>query len=301
MTTLKQLRVVEAIGRLGSATEAADELYVSQPAVSHALRGLEGKLGVDLFHREPKGMRPTPEGERLIRAARAVLAELSAAHEDIEQLAEGVSGTIRIATECYTSYHWLPGVLRRFQEEMGHERVDVVPMALDDPVTALEAGTIDLAILHTPPGKEHLRTDQLFSDELVLVVPPDHTLAQREWVEPQDLAGERLLFHSDPAGSVLMRQFLAPANVRPSRIIELRLTEAVLSGVRVGMGVTSLATWAVTPEVEAGEVAITRLGREGISRLWYAASRREDRDRPTLAALVGLLRKDALGAVGGIT
>lgn len=297
MPTIKQLRVVEAIGRLGSATEAASDLFVSQPAVSHALKGLERKLEVELFHRESGGMRPTPEGERLIRAARLILSELGAAREDITEMAKGAQGTIRIATECYTSYHWLPGVIHAFQNEFGHEGVDVVPMALDDPTSALASGAIDLAILHTPPGSSRYHTEALFADELVLVTAPDHRLSRRGWIAPEDLEGERLLFHSDPLESVLMRKFLGPTDVQPSRIIELRLTEAVLSGVKSGLGVTTLATWAVRPAADRGEVATARLGQSGISRTWYAAIRHADRKRVSLDSLVTLLKKDALGGL----
>jgi len=273
--------MVEAIGRLGSATEAAAELSVSQPAVSHALTGLEGRLGVELFRREHAGMRPTPEGERLIRAARIVLREIGAAEEDIARLAGGAGGTIRIATECYTCYHWLPGVLRRFHDDLGHEEVDVVPLALDDPMEAVVRGTVDVAVGHSPPPSPDVRVHELFTDELVLVVPPGHALSSRPWVDP----------------SLVVRRFLGPANVTPARTIELRLTEAVLSGVRAGMGVASLASWAVAPEVSRGELDVARLGRRGIFRTWYAVTPAGAEARRPLEALVRLLRDDALGTL----
>lgn len=294
MITLKHLRVVEAIARHGTVTEAAASLYVTQPAVSHSLRSLEEHLGTELFVRERTRMNPTAEGERLIQAARRVLAEVAAAEDDVARLASGMSGVIRIATECYTSYHWLPDVLRRFHEELGHEDVDVIPLASDDPVCALESEAIDVAILHTPTNRAGIELQEIFRDELVLVMPPDHPLAARELVTPEDLRDQRVLHHASPEESLVVRKFLAPAGVEPQRSLELRLTEALISGVKAGMGLATLATWAVAPEVEKGELVTVRLGPEGIRRSWYAAIRATDRGRPALDALVALLERSSL-------
>lgn len=294
MITLKHLRVVEAIARHGTVTDATESLHVTQPAVSHSLRSLEEHLGTRLFLRERTHMSPTPEGERLIQAARRVLAEVAAAEDDVARLVAGMSGVIRVATECYTCYHWLPDVLRRFHEELGHEDVDVIPLATDDPVGALESEAIDVAILHTPTKRDGIELREIFKDELVLVVPPDHVLASRERVTPEDLRDQRLLHHATPGESLVVRKFLAPAGVEPLRSLELRLTEALVSGVKAGMGVATLATWAVAPEVEKGELVTVRLGRRGIRRSWYAAIRATDRGRPALDALVGLLERSSL-------
>ena len=109
-------------------------------------------------------------------------------------------------------------------------------------------------------------------DELVAVMAPDHRLASRPFLEAEDFADEELVLHFDPSSSVVVRELLVPASVEPKRISELQLTEAVLSVVRAGMGVSVLAHWAVAPELDAGRLIARRLTRHGLHRQWSATT-----------------------------
>ena len=123
---VRHLRMIEAIAREGGVTNAARRLHLTQPAVSHALRDLERKLGVKLFQRSPKGMIPTDNGERLLQTAAAVLDELQRAESHLAARRAGHLGALRIATQCYTCYHWLPGVLQAFSRDLPAIDVQIV-------------------------------------------------------------------------------------------------------------------------------------------------------------------------------
>jgi LysR family transcriptional regulator, regulator for metE and metH len=127
--TIPQLVMVEAICKEGTVTAAARRLAVTQPALSHRLRELESQLDSKLFRRDGLRMTVTREGERVARSARAVVEELARLRHDLGQLRSGHQGVLRIATECYTCYDWLPAALERFAAAFPGVDVQILPEA----------------------------------------------------------------------------------------------------------------------------------------------------------------------------
>src|SRR5262245_32783270 len=114
---VRHLEMVQAIHEEGTVTKAATRLHVTQSALSHQLLGIEDRLGVTLFQRVGKQMVITPGGERLLSAGAIVLAELQQAERDIANEKTRRDGIIRVSTECYTCYHWLPAHVRDFNAQ----------------------------------------------------------------------------------------------------------------------------------------------------------------------------------------
>src|SRR5215213_1979984 len=114
---IRHLKLIKAIAREGSVTKAGNRLHLTQSALSHQLRDAEQKLGARLFTRLNKRMLLTPAGERLLVSADNVLEEI------IRQIALSREGVLRLSTQCYTCYHWLPSMLKLFQQKF--PRVDV--------------------------------------------------------------------------------------------------------------------------------------------------------------------------------
>src|SRR5581483_12518098 len=98
------LEIVDAVARTGTVTRAAEELHVTQPAISHRLRELEQRLGTTLFTRAGRRMTLTAEGTRLLESARRVLSEIETVEAELAQYRAGHRGTLRVATECYLCY-----------------------------------------------------------------------------------------------------------------------------------------------------------------------------------------------------
>src|SRR2546430_7716615 len=105
---VRHLRLVEAVADVGSLTRAGDRLHLTQSALSHQLRDIESRLGAALFLRIGKRLVLTPAGERLLGSAKEVLARLERTEEEIRQMRRDKAGVLRLTTECYTCYHWLP-------------------------------------------------------------------------------------------------------------------------------------------------------------------------------------------------
>jgi len=120
---VRHLKLVAAIAGEGSVTAAGRRLHLTQSALSHQLRDVEERLGAALFVRANKKMLLTRAGEALLAAARTVLVELESAEAEIRRIAGSQEGEIRIATQCYTGYHWLPPVLKGFQLKFPRVRV----------------------------------------------------------------------------------------------------------------------------------------------------------------------------------
>lgn len=299
MLEVRHLQIVDAIARSGSVTEAARRLHLSQPAVSHALGDLEARLGVSLFERLPRGMRPTPEGDRLVEAAGIVLDAVRDAEYDIRRFREGCQGIVRVATECYTCYHWVPPILAHFAERFPEVEVRIAPEATRDPVAALVAERLDLAIVHNPVEHPDLVTEDLFEDELVALVPPGHPLAGRSAIDPSDFADQVLILHADPDTSAVVTEFLEPAGVAPARVMEIPLTEAVFASVRAGLGLTVVARWVARPETDRSTLLALRLGNDGVVRKWRMVVRRDRARRATLQELARLLKERSGAALGG--
>jgi len=272
MIERRHLDLVCAVADEGSLTRAADKLNVTQSALSHRLHEAERILRRPLFLRSRRRMDLTPAGLRLLEAARRITAELSAIERDLRDPSPD-EGRLRIATECYTCYHWLPGALEAFRRKCPGIEVQVVAGATREPIPALLAGRIDLAIVSDPVRNARVELEPLFRDELVVAMPPSHRLARARFISAEDFADETLLTYSAPREHLtIFGEVLDPAGVVPARWMAMELTEAIIEMVKARQGIAVLARWAAAPAVRSGALIVRRLTAPGIVRQWSAAT-----------------------------
>lgn len=291
---LRHLKLVAAIAETRSMTRAGNCLHLTQSALSHQLRDAEEELGVPLFERRNRQMTLTPAGERLLQSARAVIAELDGAQKEIQKRSSAGHGLIRLSTECYTVYHWLPARLKLFQKKFPLVEFQLVVEATDNPFQALLEGKLDLAIACTRIRNRKIRYTPLFEDEGVVIVPPGHRLASKKYLEPQDFANETVFIYPPKEESTLLNEILAPAGVWPRQVQEVMLTEAIVEMVKGGLGVAMLARWAVAPQLASGAVAGLPLTERGHHRTWSAAQLRDQRAPVYLQEFIRLLAEHPL-------
>jgi LysR family transcriptional regulator, regulator for metE and metH len=287
---IRHLRLLAAIAETGSVTEAGKRLHLTQSALSHQLRDAEEKLGAALFLRLGKRMVLTPAGEKLLATAQKVLDDLRTTESQIEGLNGGTRGIIRISTECYTCYHWLPPVLKKF-----HHRFPKVELSIDAeythrPIEALLDGRLDVAILNctAPPRNPSLKLMEMFEDEMVLVMAPNHRLAAQSLISPKDLAGETALIYPPREESTYL-SILRKAGVEAERVMEIQLTEGIIELAAAGHGIGLLARWAISPHADSGKVVLRSLGNRGFRRVWHAATLRNQRTSPYLQEFLDAL------------
>ena len=293
---IRHLKLVAAIAETGSVTRAGNCLHLTQSALSHQLRDAEEQLGVPLFERKSRKMTLTTAGERLLQSARAVLAELEGAQKEIQKRGSAGQGLIRLSTECYTVYHWLPERLKLFQQKFPAVEFQLVVEATDNPFEALLDGKLDLAIACTPMRNRRIRYTPLFEDEMVVIVAPRHRLASKRFADPEDFAGENVFIYPPKEESTLLNEILAPAGVWPRRIQEVTLTEAIIEMVKGGLGVAMMARWAVAPQLASGAVIGLPVTAQGFHRTWSVAQLRDQRAPAYLQEFIRLLAEHPISA-----
>jgi LysR family transcriptional regulator, regulator for metE and metH len=294
---IRHLRMVTAIAATGGVTQAAEQLHLTQSAISHQLRGIEDRLGTPLFLRVGKRMVLTAAGTRVLTTAHRVIDDIETAEDEVRRLAGTDAGLLRVCAQCNTGYHWLPPLVDVFRRT--HPAVDVT-LAVEwtmQPIEALLEGRLDVAIVTQSVRHEHVRVRPLFEDEHAAIVVPDHPFATQAFVRPEDLAAERLLLYSSsPDDSFTIQQIMKPAGVMPRRVSFVMLTEAILEMVKARLGVSVMQTWAIEPALRAGDVRAVPITAGGIRRQWSAATLKQAGRVAHVEAFIDLLAARALPA-----
>ena len=182
---LDQLRYFLQVAERGSFTRAAEDLMVSQPALSRSILKLEEELGQPVFERKTRSVHLTDAGELLQVRAQQVLSILEDTKAEITD--DGESGRVRIGAIPTIAPYFLPDILRRFSQEFPNANVIVQENTTDTLVKSCTQGEIDLAILALPIPAKYLEVEELFEEELFLVLPPNHPLVEKKNIRLTDV------------------------------------------------------------------------------------------------------------------
>jgi DNA-binding transcriptional LysR family regulator len=261
------MRVIVAIAEHGSAKQAAAALHLSPSSVSHTLLGAELELGVELFHRLPKGMTPTSAGTAFVAGARRTLNEADLARAIVDEVRGVMRGVLTvIAAQAYTVA--LADLVGHFARTFPDVVVRVLPAQSDAGVgDAVRSGSCELGFTRDGPDHRDLKATPLGLEPPVLVVPDGHPLGNRASVTVQDLADER--FVAPLADSALRPYFeasFAEAGFAPNVVAEAGTIEMVLELVRAGVGCAISSAMSTATIVGRGAIAVP-LDRPKLSKL----------------------------------
>ena len=294
----KHLRLIKILAEKGGITKSLDKLFLTQSAVSHQLKDLEDQLGVKIFHRGKnhrlaKQWNLTEEGKILYETAVKVLGEIDRAMSSIQEIKHGHQGVIRISTECYTSYHWLPSFLQKMSLLYPKLEIQIAIEATHQPLTKLLENEIDVALTSDPIDDKRLKYIELFKDKVFAVVSPNHAWAKKNFVSAECFVDEKLLIHSYPLETVTVYEhFLKLHNQMPLQIMAIPLTEAILEMVKAGMGVACMPLWALKPFAESNDLKLVKIGKKGLVRTNYAAVRASDSSKKYLLNFIENLKDE---------
>lgn len=271
------LMILRAVEQRGSLTAAAESLHLTQSALSHAIRKLEGQLGVEVWTRDGRSLRPTQAGLYLLGLANRLLPQLEHAERLMAQYAEGQRGTLRIGMECAPCYAWLLKVVAPYLAAWPDVDVDVKQRFQFGGIKAIEGWEIDVLVTPDPLFKPGLRFVPVFDYEQVLVVAQDHPLAGRAFVEPCDLVDEVLITYPVDIDRLdIYNQFFLPAGCAPRQRKTIETTDILLQMVASGRGVAALPRWLVEEYAARMPVAPVRLGPNGIPKQIFLGTREDD-------------------------
>ncbi|AEI94913.1 LysR family transcriptional regulator [Roseobacter litoralis] len=290
----RHLRTIEAIHEAGGLARAADQLHITQSALSHQIKGLEDQAGVELFVRRSKPLKLSPAGMRLLKLARQVLPQVKALQDEFTGLRAGSTGRMHIAIECHACFEWLFPVLEQFRKAWGEVDVDIRPGLAFDALPALLKEEVDLVVSSDPEDLPGVEFVELFDYAPVFVAASTHALAQKPYIEAGDFRGETLITYPVERSRLdVFSQLLIPAKVEPAAIRQVELTAVILLLVASNRGVAVLPDWVVR-EVKYSSDYVTRpLTAQGITRRLYAAVRSDDLDKPFMQHLLDLAGAEA--------
>jgi len=180
---ISTLQAFLAVAESGSFSRAAEQIFLTQPAISKRIAALEKEIDTRLFDRIGRGIHLTPAGEALLSRARNVLKELEDVKRGIRNLTGSVSGELLLATSHHIGLHRLPDLLKRFHDTYTQVRLNLQFMDSEKACQAVARGDLELAVVTLPPkAAAPLKTEKIWDDPLDIVVSPGHPLVREHFV-----------------------------------------------------------------------------------------------------------------------
>jgi LysR family transcriptional regulator, low CO2-responsive transcriptional regulator len=282
--TVRQLRVFEAVARHGSYSRAAEELHLTQPAVSIQVRQLEHHAGLPLFEQLGRKVHLTAAGRELQRHARAVLQQFREAEEALAALKGIRGGRLSIAVISAGDY-FFPRLLADFCSR--HEGI-TVELAVDnreEVVRRLAENASDLAIMLRPPQATEMHAQPFAPQPQVIVAATGHPLARRRRVPLKALATERFVVRERGSDTrISMDEAFAECGFRPDIAMEIKSFETIKQAVIAGMGVSFLSAHTIGQELELGRLAVLAVEGLPVVRHWHVVHLARKRLPPVAAA-----------------
>jgi len=263
---LDQLHTFLEIVRLKSFSKAAQTCYRTQPAISAQVRQLEQELNATLFERLGTRIALTAAGRIFAEYSEQILALRRRAQDSINELEKVPRGELLIAANEATCIYVLPGVFAEFKKQFPNVQLLVDRSYGTRVVQAVLDNLADFGITQLPVQEKKLQVAKIHSDEIMLLVPPDHRLTSYDRVIPQDLIGEQVLLPKTGTTRARINEWVDAVQEELTISMELDSTEMIKRFVMANLGLSFLAASHCAEEVAAGKLAAVSLGPEAMIR-----------------------------------
>jgi DNA-binding transcriptional LysR family regulator len=233
--------------------KAAEDLFLTQPAVSLQIKALEEDLGVQLFDRAGTHIALTEAGRILHGYAGQVSSLLALAEDEIASLSGNHSGHLALGASTTIAQYILPKLLGDFQKQFPRVHATLMSGNTENIVTALENRKIALGLIEGPARSRDTKTEPFLKDSLVLIVATAHELAERSSVSCKDLKSAPLLVRERGSGTRRVLELaLEKCGIKRSSLnitMELDSSEAIKSAVEAGLGIGFISRWAIAKDL----------------------------------------------------
>ncbi len=255
MTSLENFRVVvfRAVAEQRSFRKAAEELYLTQPAVSLQIKALEEDLGVQLFDRTGAQITLTAAGRILLGYAHQLSSLVAQTEHDMAALNGDYAGNLALGASTTIAQYVLPRLLAEFRREHPGVHPTLISGNTEQIVDALETQRIALGFIEGPARSRDVKTQPFLEDELVLIASTAHELAERSLTSCAEVAAAPLLMRERGSGTrhviemALERQGVKRSSLQI--VMELDSTEAIKSAVEAGLGIGFVSRWAIAKDM----------------------------------------------------
>lgn len=264
---LRQLEILRAVADTGSFTAAGHRLHLSQSAVSRQILLLEEELDEELFLRVSGKIRITPAGTTLLDLSRRVFDDINEAKASISERRQTLGGTLRLVGGMTVCLYVFPTLIKEFRRIHPGVEVKLSPGATPRLVRQLRTGSADLGLLTLPADDPSLVAEPVIREELMVITAPQHPLARKRVVTPQDLTRQPfILFEAGSNSRRTIEEFFAKEQVAPKVVTETENVEIIKALVRIRMGISIVPYQAVAREVSAGQLHCARIAGHKLLR-----------------------------------
>jgi DNA-binding transcriptional LysR family regulator len=299
--TLRQLKVFEAVARNLSFSRAADELHLSQPAVSTLVKQLGAHAGLPLFERIGKKTYLTPAGNELLPRVRAISQQIREAEEALAQL-KGVSGGTLNVSVISAAEYFFPRLLAEFTRRHPGVLLNLAVHNREELLRQMADNLTDLAVMVSPPRGMDTIAEPFAPHPYVVVAAPDHPLAGRRRIPVAALMRERFVIRERGSETWnAMQQAFGRRQAKLQVALEITSTETIKQAVIAGMGVSFLSAHTIGMELRTRSLAVLDVQGFPLRLRWFVVHRENKRLPPVAVAFKHFLRDEGAALIERIT
>ena len=276
---LEYLKTYREVVRLGSFSEVAKKLAITQPAVSFQIQKLEQELGIRLIDRSQRIFALTAAGKRLLSFAESIEGERAQLQHDLEQMREDVSGELLVTASTIPGEFLLPRWLAGFKRLHPAVKVQVDVSDSMAVINGVQENRYEVGFCGIAPEGHELTSFKVAKDSIVMIVSPDHAFGQRGDISPAELESQPLIFREETSGTQrnlakhLMSSGVDIQKLTPNLI--LGTTQAVIAAVEDGAGIAFVSSLAIKKSLALGLVKQVNVSGLDLKRDFYCVYRRE--------------------------
>jgi LysR family transcriptional regulator, low CO2-responsive transcriptional regulator len=287
--TLRQMRAFAAVARHLSFTRAAQELHLTQPAVSQQLKLLEGEVGLPLFEYMGRNLHLTAAGAELLPYAIQAIELLREAGESLSAMRGLKRGMLKLGAVS-TAKYFAPSLLRAFTPAFPEITIKFSVGNREEVIKELAANDIDLVIMGRPPRELETEAEAFAKHPLVIIAAPDHPLAGKRRIQLKQLADESFLIREQGSGTRASMERVFRDRGATFRVsMEVSSNETIKQAVMAGMGISFISMHTIGLELKAGKLIVLDIVGGPIVRDWYVIHLRDKRLSPVAAAFRSFL------------
>lgn len=280
--SIRQLQVFESVARHLNHSRAAEELYLSQPAVSMQIKQAENAVGLPLFDQVGKKLHLTEAGSELLRCARSMLQQMQEMETVFDEMKGLERGQLNISVVSTANY-FMPKLLAKFIQAHPKIQVSLSVANRDTVIKLLVENIADLAIMGQPPEGSDMRAEAFMENPLVVIASPKHPLALASKIHPRQLANETFLLREQGSGTRgVVERFFKSYKFAIPKHMEMDTNEAIKQSVQAGIGIGIISRHGIELELETHRLVVLDVEHFPIVRHWHIVHRKDK--RPSSAA-----------------
>ena len=285
MLTLQQLKVFCAVAKHLHFTKAAEDLVLTQPAVTFHIRSLERHFHLRLFDIHAHDIQLTTAGESLLQYAAEILNAIDSLERNMHQLAHVQGGLLKLGATRTIGNYLLPSILADFHHEFPGVKLSVEISNTSSIEQSLLARALDLVLVEWRIESPEIELIPFQTDDLVVAAPVTHRFGQLSEIEAEDLIGEPLILREPGSGTrALALDSLGSVIDRLNTVLELDSPEAIKRSVQAGLGVTIISQTIISAELERNTIVALRLAGRRMQREFSLAYLRTRSQSPAMQA-----------------